>query len=91
MLTVYENSDRIFEALSAGASGYLLKSTPPEKLLEAIVDMQNGGSPMSSNIARKVVQSFQDKGLSLEDQSNLTKREEEILAGVVRGLINKPT
>src|SRR6516165_7125002 len=56
MLTVYENTERIFQALSAGACGYLLKSTPPEQLLEAIKDMRSGGSPMSSHIARKVVQ-----------------------------------
>src|SRR5262245_43340847 len=58
MLTVYENSDQVFEALAAGACGYLVKSTPHEKLLEAIREVHNGGSPMSSQIARKVVQSF---------------------------------
>src|ERR1700760_2137374 len=59
MLTVYENSNRIFEALAAGASGFLVKNTPPEKLLEAIRDVANGGGPMSSHIARKVIQAFQ--------------------------------
>src|SRR6516164_7466479 len=89
MLTVYEDSDLIFKALQAGAHGYLLKRSSPDKILEAIVEVSRGGAPMSSNIARKVVHSFQNKGLSAEDQANLTKREEEILRGVVRGLINK--
>jgi DNA-binding NarL/FixJ family response regulator len=89
MLTVHEDSDLIFRALQAGANGYLLKRSSPDKILEAIQDVSQGGAPMSSNIARKVVQSFQNKGLSFEDQANLTKREEEILGGVVRGLANK--
>jgi DNA-binding NarL/FixJ family response regulator len=89
MLTVYEDSDLIFKALQAGANGYLLKRSSPDKILEAIMEVSRGGAPMSSNIARKVVQSFQNKGLSFEDQANLTKREEEILSGVVRGLANK--
>jgi DNA-binding NarL/FixJ family response regulator len=89
MLTVYEDSDLIFKALQAGANGYLLKRSAPDKILEAIVDVSRGGAPMSSNIARKVVQSFQNKGLSFEDHANLTRREEEILGCVVRGLINK--
>jgi DNA-binding NarL/FixJ family response regulator len=89
MLTAYEDGDLIFKALQAGAHGYLLKRSSPDKILEAIVEVSRGGAPMSSNIARKVVQSFENKGLSAEDQANLTKREEEILRGVVRGLINK--
>lgn len=89
MLTVYEESDLIFRALQAGAHGYLLKRSSPDQILEAVVEVSRGGAPMSSNIARKVVQSFQNQGLSFEDQANLTKREEEILGGVVRGLINK--
>jgi len=89
MLTVYEDSDLIFKALQAGAHGYLLKRSSPDKILEAIVEVSRGGAPMSSNIARKVVQAFQDQGLSQEDQARLTPREEEILNGVVRGLINK--
>jgi DNA-binding NarL/FixJ family response regulator len=89
MLTVHEDSDLIFRALQAGANGYLLKRASPDKILEAILDVSQGGAPMSSNVARKVVQSFQNKGLSVEDQANLTKREEEILGCVVRGLSNK--
>ena len=59
MLTVFEDSDAVFQSLSAGATGYLLKQTPPAKLLEAIKEIHNGGSPMSGEIARKVVLSFQ--------------------------------
>jgi DNA-binding NarL/FixJ family response regulator len=59
MLTVFEDADAIFRSLAAGATGYLLKQTPPAKLLEAIQDVHRGGSPMSGEIARKVVQSFQ--------------------------------
>jgi DNA-binding NarL/FixJ family response regulator len=58
MLTVFEDHDRIFQSLSAGASGYLLKHTPPAKLLEAIVELHQGGSPMSTQIARRVVEAF---------------------------------
>ena len=59
MLTVYQNTENIFNALAAGATGYLLKQTPPEELLAAIQKVHAGGSPMSSHIARKIVQSFQ--------------------------------
>jgi DNA-binding NarL/FixJ family response regulator len=89
MLTVHEDSDLIFKALQAGAHGYLLKRSSPDSILEAINEVSRGGAPMSSNIARKVVQSFENKSLSLEDQASLTRREEEILHGVIRGLINK--
>jgi len=90
MLTVHEDTDLIFRALQAGAHGYLLKRSSPDKILEAIGEVSRGGAPMSSNIARKVVQSFQNSPLSpAADEANLTKREEEILGGVVRGLVNK--
>jgi DNA-binding NarL/FixJ family response regulator len=89
MLTVYEDSDLIFRALQAGAHGYLLKRSSPDQILEAIVDVSRGGAPMTSPIARKVVQSFQEKGLSHEDQASLTQREEEILGHVVKGFSNK--
>ncbi len=59
MLTVYQNTEHIFNALAAGATGYLLKQTPPAELLAAIQEVHAGGSPMSSHIARKIVQSFQ--------------------------------
>lgn len=89
MLTVYENSDRIFEALSAGACGYLLKSTPPPKLLEAIEDLQNGGSPMSSHIARKVVQAFQPTASAKPLTEQLAPREQEVLDLLSKGCAYK--
>jgi DNA-binding NarL/FixJ family response regulator len=79
MLTVYENSERIFDALSSGASGYLLKSTQPGELLEAIKDMKNGGSPMSSHIARKVVQAFHPASRSKPLIEQLSPREQQVL------------
>jgi DNA-binding NarL/FixJ family response regulator len=89
VLTAYEDSDLIFKALQAGAHGYLLKRSSPDRILEAIIEVSRGGAPMSTSIARKVVQSFQTPVLSPKDQVNLTPREEEILGGVARGLINK--
>lgn len=89
MHTVYEDSDQIFAALEAGASGYLLKRSSPAKLLEAIEDVFEGGAPMSSHIARKVVASFQKRGLSARASENLSPREEEILNLVAKGYINK--
>ena len=74
MVTVYEDSERIFQALTAGASGYLVKSRPPEQLLEAIRDVHSGGSPMSSHIARKVVQHFHLLGPSPAEAENLSPR-----------------
>ena len=86
MLTVFEDEENIFEALKAGASGYLLKKTPPAQLIEAIKDAFHGGSPMSSNIARKVVTFFKQAPLSKSDQSfNLSDREKEILSSLADG------
>ncbi len=89
MLTVYEDSELIFKALQAGANGYLLKRSSPDRILEAIVEVSQGGAPMSSQIARKVVQSFHTTGPANGDQANLTQREEEILGYVVKGFANK--
>ncbi len=89
MLTVFEDSDDIFHSLSAGASGYLLKQTPPVKLLEAIQDVYRGGSPMSGEIARKVVQSFQHPLPDYAAANGLTKREDEILGYLVKGYFYK--
>lgn len=92
MLTVYEDADKIFAALRAGASGYLLKRTPPAELLEAIRDVTTGGSPMSSLIARKVVASFQDAGSARPAAvplPSLTPREREILDALAKGLLYK--
>jgi DNA-binding NarL/FixJ family response regulator len=90
ILTVYEDSERIFEALEAGASGYLLKRTSPEQLLEAIVEVRNGGSPMTSEVARKVVQSFRRPARSkAAEEAKLTPREEEILKLLAQGYVTK--
>jgi DNA-binding NarL/FixJ family response regulator len=79
MLTVYEDSDHLFNALAVGATGYLLKQTPREELLQALRDVSQGGSPMSSNIARKVVQSFRRPAADLDGVEDLTPREREVL------------
>ncbi len=89
MLTIYEDSERIFRALKAGADGYLVKSSPPEVLLEAIDDVRRGGSPMSSHIARKVVRHFHLIGPSPEDSQNLSAREQEVLNLLSAGYIYK--
>ena len=91
MCTVYEDDDKIFEALKAGASGYILKKTTPAKLLEAIKELNEGGAPMSNQIARKVVSLFQEK-INIptdKEQFGLSKREEEILGHVSKGLSYK--
>ena len=85
MLTVYDDSELIFKALAAGASGYLLKRLPPPQLLEAIADVVAGGSPMSSAIARKVVQSFQKPGPQAEETVALSPREREVVEALARG------
>jgi DNA-binding NarL/FixJ family response regulator len=89
MLTVYEDPDHIFKALSSGASGYLLKRTPRAELLAAIKDVHGGGSPMSSNIARKIVQSFQRFSSSQAAPDNLSPREREVLELLARGYLYK--
>jgi len=90
MLTVYEDSDHIFDALSAGATGYLLKRTPREALLTALREVHAGGSPMSSNIARKVVQSLQvTKPKATPADDELSKRENEVLALLAQGYLYK--
>jgi DNA-binding NarL/FixJ family response regulator len=89
MLTVYEDADHIFNALAAGASGYLLKQTPRAELLEAIEEVHRGGSPMTSNIARKVVQSFQRAGLAQNEVENLSPREHEVLDMLAQGFLYK--
>lgn len=89
MLTVFENTEEIFRSLQAGATGYLLKKTPPAQLLEAIRDLVNGGSPMSSEIARKVVQAFHFSPKEKFAEANLTSREEEILVFLAKGYLYK--
>ncbi len=84
MLTIFEDEDKIFRSLQAGASGYVLKKTSPAQLIEAIRDVFNGGSPMSSQIARLVVESFQSS-TNADDTYNLTKREREVLDYLSKG------
>lgn len=85
MSTVYEDDENIFESLKAGASGYLLKKTAPSKILDSITEVYHGGSPMSSQIARKVISSFQQKD-SIDETELLTVREKEILKLLAKGL-----
>jgi DNA-binding NarL/FixJ family response regulator len=89
MFTIYENDEKIFEALQAGASGYLLKNTDPVQILEAIKELYNGGSPMSPNIARKVVNLFREKKDSPIRSELLAKRENEVLELLSQGLLYK--
>lgn len=89
MFTIYENNEQVFEALQAGASGYLLKTTPPEEMLEALRELHAGGSPMSAQIARKVVRSFRQETASHENAFRLTAKESEVLDGLARGLLYK--
>jgi DNA-binding NarL/FixJ family response regulator len=83
--TAYEDPEKIFDSLCNGATGYILKKSPPEKLLEAIRDIYNGGSPMSSKIARMVVSSFPDKNQYTELLKTFTTREQEILLALAKG------
>src|ERR1041385_3129087 len=89
MVTVYEDPDRIFRALRAGASGYLLKRATPEQVLSAIRDVQQGGAPMSGEIARKVIAYFQNQTTAAADVDKLSAREREVLELVVHGFSNK--
>jgi len=89
MVTVYEDPDRIFCALRAGACGYLLKRSTPEQIVTAIRDVQQGGVPMSSEIARKVIAHFQAQVTAASEVEQLSAREREVLDLVVRGLSNK--
>lgn len=92
MCTVYEEDEKIFEALSAGASGYILKKTDPARMLDAIRELYEGGAPMSSQIARKVVAAFQLKNKTsaeAEELEMLTNREKEILELLSKGLMYK--
>ena len=89
MLTVYEDTDQIYEALSVGASGYLLKRVSPEQLVSAIKEVHEGGSPMSSSIARKVVASFQKAERAGEKKTSLSPREEAVLDRLAKGLTYK--
>jgi DNA-binding NarL/FixJ family response regulator len=87
VLTIYDENDTIFEALCAGACGYLVKKTPPSRLLEAINEAYEGGAPMSAHIARKVVDFFQKRKITSSSDTEilLTPREKEVLSKLVDG------
>jgi len=84
MLTVFDNEEKIFQAIRNGASGYLLKNSSPAEIVESIFDVHKGGSPMTANVARKVLQYFQHQPRQKTDY-NLSDREQEILKGLVNG------
>jgi DNA-binding NarL/FixJ family response regulator len=89
MLTVYEDTENIFNALTAGANGYMLKRTSSKELLEAIREVHQGGSPMTMHIARKVVQSFQQTAATAQPAEHLSPREQEVLDSLSQGLLYK--
>ncbi len=89
MLTVYQNTEHIFNALAAGATGYMLKQTKPDELVRAIRDVRDGGSPMSSHIARKIVQSFQQRGQRTDEKQSLSPREAQVIELLAQGYLYK--
>lgn len=89
MLTVFEDEKKIYDSICAGASGYLLKKTPPAKILEAIQEINDGGAPMTATIARKVLSVFQSNSPPPSVNYQLSEREREVLAGLVRGFSYK--
>ena len=89
MQTVFEDDDKVFEALEAGASGYLLKKTPKEKIMDALQELYEGGSPMSTQIARKVIKSFQQRNHLNEESNLLTPKEKEVLELLSKGFLYK--
>ena len=89
MFTVYENDEKVFEALKAGASGYLLKNTGLVQLIESLKELYNGGSPMSANIARKLVTLFRSEQKETANLEILSNRENEILQFLSTGLLYK--
>lgn len=89
MLTTYEEGDLIFNSLRNGASGYLLKNLPPQELIQAVEQVHAGGSPMSMQVARKVVNHFQQIRQPASEMETLTRREQEILALLAKGYLYK--
>lgn len=89
MLTVFEDTDKIFRAITAGASGYLLKRMPPSKLLDAIEEVAGGGSPMSAPIARKVIQLLQTMPIPSDGTTDLSDRERQVLEAMAAGQLYK--
>ena len=89
MLTSYEDSELIFESLRVGASGYLMKNQDPDEIVQAVQQVHAGGSPMSMNIARKVVNHFQQIKQPSSEMEQLTDREQEVLALLAKGFMYK--
>ena len=87
MFTIYEDNDQVFEALKAGASGYILKNTSPEKIIESLVELHDGGSPMSPKIARKVLNTFNNQSSSVDEL--ISPREKEVLELLSKGFLYK--
>ena len=89
IVTVYEDSERIFQALRAGACGYLLKRAKPERIIDAVQEAKEGGVPMTPEIARKVIGQFRSQAIAAEEVEELTDREKEVLELVMHGLANQ--
>jgi DNA-binding NarL/FixJ family response regulator len=89
MFTVFDDDENIFDAIRTGASGYLLKKTPPDEIVQAVRDLSLGGAPMTASIARRVIQSFQAAPSTIIEDYRLTVREDEILHSLVEGLSYK--
>ena len=89
MFTIFEDSEQVFEALEAGASGYLLKNTKPEKIIAAIKELYEGGAPMTAGIARRVVHSFQKQTMMSDERAKLSARENDVLNLLAKGLLYK--
>lgn len=89
MFTIYEDNDQVFEALKAGASGYILKNTTPEKIIDSLVELYEGGSPMSPKIARKVLSAFNTPSPEQSINELLSKREQQVLELLSKGFLYK--
>lgn len=87
MCTAYDSDDKVFQSLEAGAHGYILKSTPPADIVEAVKELCNGGSPMSSEVARKVVNTFTRKAIA--EAATISEREKQVLELLAKGLFYK--
>src|SRR5436309_4677461 len=89
MLTIEEDSEKVFESMKAGATGYLVKHVSPQEILEAVAEVHRGGAPMSSHIARKVVTAFRQPTVVVSEEAHLTTREEEVLRLLAKGRRSK--